>query len=219
MDKLKPSITLEPEIDTIELRPPTSIDVDTWREITDALIKRCEDSMTDCDDLRSTMLSVPAKCDVTVRDFDDNCGKALDDKLALSIEARDEVRMLLEQTKEEIVDSIREIETLEATIDAQQIPLSFATTRLDQRRARFVDALISPLGTTCLCCCQKSVAVKGMLLSPLLLVKERCCCMPLVPCGCMVMDRWLSRIMLVSGGLNLFEGYLFERWAGVWSSF
>jgi len=136
MDKLKASITLEPEIDTIELRPPTSIDVDQWRELTDALIKRCEDSMTNCDTLRDTMLSVPADCDGTVRTFGDHCAKALSDKLKLSTEARDEVRMLLEQTKEEIADSIKEIETLEQTIDAQQIPLSYATTRLEKRRAR-----------------------------------------------------------------------------------
>jgi len=136
MNALKPAITMDTHLDCVELRPSTALDVETWREVTDALIKRAEDSMTDCDDLRSTMLSVPAKCDLSVRSYSDGCNSALEAKLEQAANAKDEVLMLLKATKEEIAFTTSEVDSLERAIDAQMIPLNYATTRLEKRRTR-----------------------------------------------------------------------------------
>lgn len=136
MNTLKPAITMDTHLDCVELRPANAVDVDMWRETTDALIKRAEDSMTDCDNLRSTMLSVPAKCDLQVRSFSDGCNAALTAKLEQASDAKEEVLALLKATKEEIAFTTTEVSTLERAIDAQMIPLNYATTRLEKRRSR-----------------------------------------------------------------------------------
>ena len=136
MNSLKPAITMDTHLDCVELRPTQAIDVERWREVTDALIKRAEDSMTDCDELRTTMLNVPAKCDLQVRSFSDAVNSALSAKTEQAAEALDEVKTLLLATKDEIAHTTQEVKTLERSIDAQMIPLNYATTRLEQRRTR-----------------------------------------------------------------------------------
>jgi hypothetical protein len=63
---------------------------------------------------------VPAKCDVQVRSFCENVDTALASKLTVAKSATAEVLELLTATKEELISTTREIDTLERAIDAQR---------------------------------------------------------------------------------------------------
>ena len=133
MNTMKPAIYLTPHLDSVQLRPEASIDDDSWREVTDDLIREATESMTDCGDLQEKMVTSTQKCDVIVADVNGKVDAALEAKFSLSEEARNDILALLENTKSEISNTAKEITRLERLIGDQHIPLSFATTRLQTR--------------------------------------------------------------------------------------
>lgn len=136
MTKLRETVTQNPHLDSVELRPAAALPVENWRDTTDALLDRAKGTMKDCRKLQKGMKDAAVKSDVVVREFDDNCTRAMDAKLANANTARDEVYALLQATKEELANTEAESRLLNRMIDEQQMPLSFITTRLNERQAR-----------------------------------------------------------------------------------